>query len=194
MLISEIKPYKRNARHNEKAIPAVAESIREFGFKGSIVLRSHEDPTIVCGHTRVEACKSLGWKEIPEEHIQWCDDLSDDEVKALRIADNKTGDIATYNISMLKSEVKSLKNNDLSKFGIDFKSKNLSYGAERLKTDRAYNLDLVNRFSCDKSGFPSVYPSGVKPKELIGFNYAKTTPIKKRKRQRSSLLCGRLPV
>lgn len=157
MLISEIKPYKRNARHNENAIPAVAESIREFGFKGSIVLRSHEDPTIVCGHTRVEACKSLGWKEIPEEYIRWCDDLSDDEVKALRIADNKTGDIATYNISMLKSEVKSLKSIDMSKFGIDFKSKNLSYGDERLKTDKAYNLDLVNRFSCDKSGFPGVW-------------------------------------
>ena len=86
MLISEIRPYERNARRNAKAIPAVAESIREFGFKGSIVLRSHDDPTIVCGHTRVAACKRLGWEEIPDEHIQWCDDLSDDEVRALRIA------------------------------------------------------------------------------------------------------------
>ena len=52
MLISDIVPYGRNARRNEAAIPKVAESIREFGFKGSIVLRSHDDPTIVCGHTR----------------------------------------------------------------------------------------------------------------------------------------------
>lgn len=57
MLISDIIPYERNARRNEKAIPKVAESIRKFGFKGTIVLRSHADPTIVCGHTRVAACK-----------------------------------------------------------------------------------------------------------------------------------------
>lgn len=83
MLISDIIPYGRNARRNEKAIPKVAESIKEFGFKGSIVLRSHDDPTIVCGHTRVAACKSLGWTEMPDECITWCDDLTDDEVKAL---------------------------------------------------------------------------------------------------------------
>lgn len=175
MLISEIRPYERNARRNEKAIPKVAESIKAFGFKGSIVLRSHEDPTIVCGHTRVAACKSLGWTEIPDEHIQWCDDLSDDEVKALRIADNKTGDIATYNISMLKSEVKSLKDFDMTRFGIDFKSKGLAYGAERLKTDRSYNLDLVNRFDCSSgTGMPALRRCMAKPKGMVGFNYAKT--------------------
>ena len=181
MRISDIKPYERNARRNQKAIPAVAESIKEFGFKGSIVLRSHDDPTIVCGHTRVAACKSLGWEEIPEEHIQWCDDLTDEEVKALRIADNKTGDIATYNISMLKSEVKSLKDVDMSRFGIDFKSKNLTYGAERLKTDRAYNLDIVNRSACGADGFPALTPVEERPTELIGFNYAKTTPKERRR-------------
>lgn len=181
MRISDIKPYERNARRNQKAIPAVAESIKEFGFKGSIVLRSHADPTIACGHTRVAACKSLGWEEIPDEHIQWCDDLSDDEVKALRIADNKTGDIATYNISMLKSEVKSLKDVDMSRFGIDFKSKALSYGAERLKTDKAYNLDLVSRGACGADGFPPLPKVEARPQDLVGFNYAKTTPVERRK-------------
>lgn len=175
MLIEDIKPYPRNARHNEKAIPVVADSIREFGFKGSIVLRSHDDPTIVCGHTRVAACKLLGWDEIPDDHIQWCDDLTDDEVKALRIADNKTGDIATYNISMLKSEVKSLGGLDMSRFGCDFKSKSLAYGAERLKTDRAYNLDIVSRDDCGTNGMPTLKGCMAKPKELMGFNYAKTS-------------------
>ena len=175
MLISEIKPYPRNARRNEAAIPRVAESIKAFGFKGSIVLRSHDDPTIVCGHTRVAACKSLGWEEIPDEHIQWCDDLTDDEVKALRIADNKTGDIATYNISMLKSEIKSLKDMDMGRFGIDFKSKGLAYGAERLKTDRAYNLDIVNRGDCPSgTGMPALGRCMAKPDGMLGFNYAKT--------------------
>lgn len=53
MLISDIKPYERNARHNDKAIPKVAESIRKFGLRGSIVLESRDNPVIVCGHTRV---------------------------------------------------------------------------------------------------------------------------------------------
>lgn len=97
MLISDIVPYARNARNNERAIPAVADSIREFGLRGTIGLESRENPVIVFGHTRVEACKSLGWTEIPDEKIEFCDDLTPEQVKAFRIADNKTGDIATYN-------------------------------------------------------------------------------------------------
>ena len=60
MLIDEIIPYERNARYNEKAIPVVAESIKEFGLRGQIVLESRENPVIVTGHTRVAACRSLG--------------------------------------------------------------------------------------------------------------------------------------
>lgn len=92
MDINEIIPYARNARHNKKAIPAVADSIRQFGLRGQIVLESRENPVIVTGHTRVEACKSLGWKEIPDENIAYCDGLTEDEIKACRIADNKTGE------------------------------------------------------------------------------------------------------
>ena len=99
MLISNIKPYERNARRNEKAIPAVAESIKQFGLRGTIGLESRDNPVIVFGHTRVAACKSLGWEEIPDSKIEFCDDLTPDQIKAFRIADNKTGDIATYNKS-----------------------------------------------------------------------------------------------
>ena len=55
MKIKDIKPYARNARDNTKSIPAIAESIKNFGFVGQIVLRSQDDPTIVAGHHRVEA-------------------------------------------------------------------------------------------------------------------------------------------
>lgn len=158
MLISDIIPYERNARHNEMAIPKVAESIREFGLRGTIGLESRENPVIVFGHTRVAACESLGWTEIPDSKIEYCDDLTPDQVKAFRIADNKTGDIATYNKSMLREEVRSLKDFDMARFGIDFKSKKLDYGAERLKTDRAYNLDLVSRPDCGRDGFPPLPP------------------------------------
>ena len=96
MLISDIKPYERNARHNDKAIPKVAESIRKFGLRGSIVLESRDNPVIVCGHTRVAAAKSLGWTEIPDDHIEYCDGLTQDEIDAFRLIDNKTGEIATW--------------------------------------------------------------------------------------------------
>ena len=176
MLISDIIPYERNARHNEKAIPVVAESIKEFGLRGTIGLESPENPVIVFGHTRVAACSSLGWTEIPDSKIEFCDDLTEDQIKAFRIADNKTGDIATYNKSMLREEVRSLKDFDMTRFGLDFKSKKLEYGAERLKTDRAYNLDIVSCADCGRDGFPKLPKTDAKPVELQGFNYAKSTP------------------
>lgn len=177
MKIDDIIPYKDNARHNEKAIPEVAKSIQDFGFKGAIVLRSHEDPTIVNGHTRVAACKSLGWTEFPDEYIMWADELTDDEVKALRLADNRTGEIATWNKARLKREVKALeaKKFDMGRYSFDFKSKTLPYGAERLKTDNAYNLGLVNISHCNESGMPDIKPIDYQPKTLIGFNYCKST-------------------
>ena len=142
MRIDRIIPYERNARDNAKAIPKVAESIKEFGLRGTIGLESPDNPVIVFGHTRVEACRSLGWDEIPDSKIEYCDDLTPEQIKAFRIADNKTGDIATYNKAMLREEVRSLKDFDMSRFGLDFKSKRLPYGAERLRTDDAYNLGI----------------------------------------------------
>lgn len=176
MRISDIKPYERNARHNEKAVPVVAESIKEFGLRGQIVLESRENPVIVCGHTRVEACKLLGWDEIPDEHIDFCDGLTDEQIRAFRIADNKTGDVATYNTAMLREEVRGIRSLDMSRFNVDFKSKVRPYGADSLKTDRAYNLDMVSRLDCGADGFPELPKADAKPDELQGFNYAKSTP------------------
>ena len=181
MDINKIIPYERNARNNKKAIPIVADSIREFGLRGQIVLESRENPVIVTGHTRVEACKSLGWTEIPDENIAYCDGLTEEQIKAYRIADNKTGEISKWNIGLLKSEMKSIGNIDMTKFGINFKSTRLNYGAERLRTDKAYNLDLINRFDCNERGFPELKPIMARPKEIIAFHYAKTTPQEERK-------------
>lgn len=175
MDINEIIPYARNARHNKKAIPAVADSIRQFGLRGQIVLESRENPVIVTGHTRVEACKSLGWKEIPDENIAYCDGLTEDEIKAYRIADNKTGEISTRNISMLKSEVKSIGKLDMSKFGCDFKSKDLPSGAHILNNNHGWNMDICNRDDCiGEYELPPLEPCDVKPHDLISFNFCKT--------------------
>lgn len=171
MNIDDIKPYERNARRNEEAIPVVAESIKTFGFKGAIVLRSREDPTIVNGHTRVAACKSLGWTEFPDEYIVYADDLTDEEVRALRLADNKTGEIAKWIPTLVQREMRDIKKLDMGKFQFDFKSKNLPRGAERLRTDKAYNLHLVNIDDCaGKEGYPVLSPVDAKPRDLVSFN------------------------
>lgn len=175
MRIDAIIPYERNARHNEKAVPVVAESIREFGLRGQIVLESRENPVIVAGHTRVAACKSLGWTEIPDENIAYCDGLTEEQIKAFRLADNRTGEVATWNQALLKSEIKGIDSIDMSRFQFDFKSKGKQYGAERLRTDSAYNLQLVNRLHCDeKTGMPHISPSDARPERLLPFNYAKS--------------------
>lgn len=175
MLIDDIIPYGRNARRNEKAVPVVAESIREFGLRGTIGLESPENPVIVFGHTRVEALKSLGWTEIPDEKIEYCDDLTEDQIKAFRLADNRTGEVAAWNKALLKSEVAALSGKlDMSRFNFDFKSKALPYGAERLKTDDSYNLRIVNASHCGRGGMPTVAPSDARPEGLLPFNYAKT--------------------
>lgn len=176
MRIDEIIPYEKNARNNEKAVPVVAESIREFGLRGQIVLESRDNPVIVAGHTRWAACKSLGWTEIPDERIDFADDLSEEQIKAYRLADNRTGEVATWNKALLKSEVRALDKQgvDMGRFKFDFKSKNLPYGAERLKTDSAYNLQLINVLDCDENGMPILEAVDHVPAQLIGFNYAKT--------------------
>ena len=176
MRIDDIIPYERNARHNEKAVSVVAESIREFGLRGTIGLESRENPVIVWGHTRVAACKSLGWKEIPDERVEYCDDLTEEQVKAFRLADNRTGEVATWNKALLKSEIRALDKSgfDMSRFRFDFKGKRLPYGAERLKTDRAYNLDIVSRADCAGAGMPYLSPCDAKPDGVMGFNYAKS--------------------
>ena len=180
MLISDIVPYARNARDNARAVPVVADSIREFGLRGQIVLESRDNPVIVTGHTRVEACKALGWTEIPDENIAYCDGLTEDQIRAFRIADNKTHEVARWNRTMLQSEVRGIQKVDMARFGCDFKSKALPTGAERLRTDRAYNLDLVNRFDCNGRGYPELEPCDAKPTGAVPFNYALTTPETKR--------------
>ena len=175
MLIDDIIPYERNARNNEKAVPVVAESIREFGFKGSIVLRSREDPTIVNGHTRVAACKMLGWTEFPDEHIVYADDLTDEQVRALRLADNRTGEVATWNRTLLQHEMRYIEKLDMSRFRFDFKSRRLPRGAEIVRTGERMNMHLVNAEHCaGPNEMPVLMPVDAAPEDMVSFNFCKT--------------------
>lgn len=111
--IADIVPYEHNARNNKQAIDKVKESIRQFGFKVPIVL--DKDNIIVCGHTRYEAAIKLGMKEVP---CIIADDLTDEQIRAYRLADNKVAEFSTWDFDVLKEEL-TIIDIDMSDFGFD---------------------------------------------------------------------------
>ena len=96
----ELHPYERNPRNNDGAVDAVAASIREFGFKVPVVIDT--DDVIVAGHTRVKAAKKLGLKTVP---CIVADDLTPEQVKAFRLADNRVSELADWDFDLLKLEL-----------------------------------------------------------------------------------------
>jgi site-specific DNA-methyltransferase (adenine-specific) len=112
--LSEIKPYENNPRNNDNAVSAVVASICEFGFKVPIVIDS--DGVIVCGHTRYKAAQEIGLKTVP---CVIADDLTPEQIKAFRLADNKTGELATWDFEKLELETAELETIELEKFGFD---------------------------------------------------------------------------
>ena len=114
--IDEIIPYEKNPRRNDKAVQYVVNSIKEFGFKVPIVI--DKDNTIICGHTRWKAAKRLKMQTVP---CILADDLSEEQVKAFRLADNKVAEIADWDVPLLDMEFADLKDFfDFSDFGFDF--------------------------------------------------------------------------
>lgn len=112
--ISDITPYPYNPRDNEKAIPAVAESIKSFGFLVPCVVDA--DNVLVAGHTRTEAAKLLGLTEVP---CLRASDLTQDQINAFRLIDNKVAEQAAWDFDLLAGEVGKLGDLglDLTKFG-----------------------------------------------------------------------------
>ena len=116
MKITDITPYERNPRFNKGAVEAVADSIKEFGWRAPIVVDSNH--VIICGHTRLLAAQKLGLSEVP---VHIATDLTPEQARAYRIADNKTGEIAEWNFELLPLEIKELQaaNFDLSLLGFN---------------------------------------------------------------------------
>lgn len=102
--IEKLIPYANNARNNEKAVDKVAASIKEFGFRNPIIIDKNNE--IIAGHTRLLAAKKLGLKEVPTIRA---DDLTPEQVKAFRIADNKTAEYSEWNFELLAQELEELK-------------------------------------------------------------------------------------
>ena len=101
--ISDIKPYKFNARKNEKAIKIVTASIKEFGFLIPVLIDKNNE--LVAGHTRIESAKMLGYEEAPTISAEH---LTEDQIKAFRILDNKSTEYASWDKVLLKHEFESL--------------------------------------------------------------------------------------
>ncbi|MBK9126298.1 MAG: ParB N-terminal domain-containing protein [Phycisphaerales bacterium] len=101
--LAEIKPYEKNPRINDAAVDAVAESIRRFGFRQPIVV--DEAGVIVCGHTRWKAAQKLGLEQVP---VHVARDLTPEQIRAYRIADNKTAELAEWNLDLLPIELAEL--------------------------------------------------------------------------------------
>ena len=114
MRLSEIKPYKKNAKkHDETQIKNVMQSIKEFGVVQPIVVDRNN--TIIIGHCRYEAMKRLGYDELQEDWVKVVD-LSEEEAEKLRLLDNKLNE-SEWDLELLKDLVPSI---DFSDFEVDF--------------------------------------------------------------------------
>ena len=112
--IEEVKPYDNNPRNNEGAVDATANSIKEFGWQQPIVV--DKNGVIIVGHTRLKAAKKLKLKQVP---VTIAENLTDEQVKAYRLADNKTGELADWDVDMLDDELNDILNIDMEDFGFE---------------------------------------------------------------------------
>lgn len=126
---AELIPYKNNPRKNDGAVDAVAASIRDFGFKQPIVIDT--DNVVICGDTRLKAAKKNGLEEVP---CIMASDLTPEQVKAYRLADNKVGELAEWDWNLLPVELAAVPGFNLEEFGFD---------AEDGTTEEDYGTDFT---------------------------------------------------
>lgn len=172
--INELKPYKRNPRKNEAAVEYVANSIKEFGFKVPIVI--DKSGVIVCGHTRYKAAQRLKLKTVP---CIIADDLTDEQIKAFRLADNKVSEKAEWDFDLLGEELDGIFDIDMEEFDfepdIDILPKKHEQYKEKTQEakENILNLAYAQYDGLGKYDIPEILPVYSLPKitEWIGFNY-----------------------
>lgn len=140
MNVLDLKPYENNPRRNDDAVRFVANSIKEFGFKNPIIIDKNN--VIVAGHTRLLAAKSLGLEKVP---CIMADDLTDNQIRAFRIADNKVSEFSQWEGAMLDLELLELGPViDMSQFG--FPSIELEDEESKKKTQCAVESMEIKAF------------------------------------------------
>lgn len=166
--IKDLKPYSKNARKNDKAVKYVAKSIENFGFKVPVII--DKDDVIVCGHTRYKASKKLGYNEIP---CIIADDLTEEQIKAFRLADNKVSEKADWDFDLLSDEINDIIDINMEDFGFEF----IDYEKNKIDTQKKVegilNLNKAKFNGVGKYDIPQIKPVKSIPEitEWIGFNY-----------------------
>lgn len=130
--IEELIPYENNARINDSAVDIVANSIREFGFKNPCIIDKNN--VLVAGHTRVLACKKLGIEKVP---CIVADDLTEEQIKAFRIADNSSAQIAEWDMEKLMKELETI-DYDMAEFGLEEQMAEINKTIEKPADDDGY--------------------------------------------------------
>ena len=172
--IESIIPYDKNPRLNDEAVKYVAESIQQFGFKVPIIIG--QDNVIIAGHTRIKAAKELGYKTVP---CIVADDLTPDQIRAFRLADNKVAEKAKWDFDLLRDELDDILNIDMEAFGFDFDFVDEEYEHEKnqeetqRRVENILNLEYSQFDGEGKYDIPKLEPVYELPKikEWIGFNY-----------------------
>ena len=133
--IDELVPYENNARINDKAVDVVANSIKEFGFKNPCIIDKNN--IIVAGHTRVLACKKLGIDKVP---CIVADDLTEEQIKAFRIADNSSAQIAEWDIDKLMKELETI-DYDMEQFGLAEQLAEINKAAQKQTEEDNFDVE-----------------------------------------------------
>ena len=139
---SELSIYENNPRNNDAAVDAVANSIKEFGFKVPIVIT--KDLVIIAGHTRLKASLKLGLVSVP---CIVADDLTEGQIKAFRLADNKTAELATWDFSKLEEELEDI-DMDMLQFGFEELHSDVPDNASDDDFDPSDEISEIGRASC----------------------------------------------
>ena len=132
MALADITPYENNPRNNEEAVEKVANSIKEFGFNQPIVV--DKDNVIIVGHTRYLAAQELSLTEVP---VIVAGNLSEEQARAYRLADNKTGEIAEWDFEKLALELEEVESLDMSEFGFAVEGLDSSFSESDSEDDIA---------------------------------------------------------
>jgi len=118
--VEDLKPYENNPRFNDDAVEYVANSIKNFGFKVPMVI--DKDNVIVAGHTRYKASLELGLKEVP---CIVADDLTQEQIDAFRLVDNKTSEYSLWNYELLSEELKDFDDMELNLYNLKEEKNNI---------------------------------------------------------------------
>lgn len=141
--IDELKPYEKNPRINDEAVEYVKKSIKEFGFKVPIVIDKNN--TIVAGHTRYKASLELGLNEVP---CIVADDLTDEQIKAFRLADNKVSEQASWDYELLTKELDEILDISMEDFG--FSEASIDWNNVDEISEKNYDEPTHNMLECPK--------------------------------------------